>query len=64
MTVTPAEAARILGALRPRETCICVVCGASFEALARPTQPAQTCSPRCRQQLLRNRRKAQRENRS
>ena len=54
------DLARALAALRPRTTATCEVCGAAFETWQRKTQQARTCSPRCRQQLFRDRRKAAR----
>ena len=42
-----------LAALRRRGTFTCAVCGQSFEAWARRTQQARTCSPKCRVKLHR-----------
>jgi chromosome segregation ATPase len=50
---------RALAALRHRATLTCVVCGQSFEAWARKTQPARTCSPKCRVKLHRQEHKKQ-----
>ena len=55
---TTSEAARQLAALRPRATFVCAWCGREFEALARKSQQARTCSQSCRQRLyLRNKRR-------
>lgn len=53
------DLARALAALRPRTTAVCEVCGAAFETWQRKSQQARTCSPRCRQQLYRNTKRAQ-----
>lgn len=44
---------RALAAQRPRDTFVCAMCGQSFEAWARKTQQARTCSPKCRVKLHR-----------
>ena len=54
---TTSEAARQLAALRPRAVYVCEFCGRAFEALARRTQQARTCSPACRQKLYRQRKR-------
>ncbi len=48
---TSSEAARQLAALRQRATFVCDYCGREFEALARKSQQARTCSQSCRQRL-------------
>lgn len=51
------ELARQLAARRRRTTIRCEVCGQEAEVWARKSQQARTCSPKCRQQLYRDRRK-------
>jgi len=51
------ELARTLAVRRKRDTFTCEVCGEPFEAWARKTQPARTCSPNCRAKLFRRTRK-------
>ena len=59
---TTSEAARQLAALRPRAVYVCEFCGRAFEALARRTQQARTCSQSCRQQLyLKHKRERERQ---
>lgn len=54
---TSSEAARQLAALRPRAVYVCEFCGREFEALARKSQQARTCSQSCRQRMyLKNKR--------
>ena len=48
-------AGRALAARRRRTIFICEVCGQPFEAWARATQPARTCSGKCRVKLHRQR---------
>ena len=56
------EAARQLAALRQRATFVCDYCGKEFEALARKSQQARTCSQSCRQQLyLKHKRERERQ---
>lgn len=57
MTADASVAARALAARRRRAVFVCTVCGAEFETLARPKQLPLTCSPRCRQQAYRNRKR-------
>ena len=54
------EAARQLAARRQRATFVCDYCGKEFEALARKSQQARTCSQSCRQRMyLQNKRERQ-----
>ena len=57
---TTSEAARQLAALRPRATYVCAWCGREFEALARKSQQARTCSQSCRQMLYQKNKREQR----
>ena len=62
MTTDASEAARQLAALRPRATYVCEFCGREFEALARKSQQARTCSQSCRQRLyLKHKRERERQ---
>lgn len=59
---TTSEAARQLAALRQRATFVCEFCGREFEALARKTMQARTCSQSCRQRLyLKHKRERERQ---
>jgi hypothetical protein len=58
MTSDASDLGRALAALRPRATIICEVCGTEKEVWLRAKQQPRTCSPKCRQQLYRDRKKA------
>jgi anaerobic ribonucleoside-triphosphate reductase len=55
--MTPSERGRALASLRRRAGFVCEVCGEQFEAWDRKTQPARTCSGKCRARLFRRERK-------
>jgi hypothetical protein len=57
--ISASELGRALAAQRRRDTFSCEVCGVAFEAWARKSQPARTCSPKCRIKLHRQQQRSQ-----